>query len=125
MKRTWEVSHRRQRTQSFSWVQRCEQTGPGSFDGPLVEEDEFAFSVVDGSLALDLAHVRDLAEAIFIFHTHSEKKLVQDFLWPGSDITLCPIRTFNHNILTQLQKYWHPAWAEDTYTNREERIYLF
>lgn len=72
-------------------MKQREHTGPWSFNGPLIEEDEFAFAVVNGRLALDLTDVCDLAETIFIFHTDSEKKLVQDLLWPACDITLCPV----------------------------------
>lgn len=61
-------------------MKQHERTGPGSFNGPLVEEDEFAFAVVNGRLALDAPDVRDLAHTVFIFRTDSEKKLVQDLL---------------------------------------------
>lgn len=71
-------------------MKQREHTSPWSFNGPLVEEDEFAFAVVNGCLALDLADVCDLAVAIIIFHTDSEKKLAQNLLWPACDITLCP-----------------------------------
>lgn len=97
-KKTWKDSYHCRISNPFTWAEQREHTGPWSFNGPLVEEDEFAFAVVNGSLALDLADVCDLAHAVFIFHTDSEKKLVQNFLWPGRDITLRPAMTFINNV---------------------------
>lgn len=86
-----------------------EHTGPRSFNGPLVKEDEFAFAVVNGRLAFHLTDVCDLAETVAIFHTDSEKKLVQNLLGPGCDITLCPAVKCINGIRVQRRKYWHPV----------------
>lgn len=52
-------------------------TCPVEFDGPLVEEDKFAFPVVNGRLSIKLVHFRHLTLALLIFYSDCQEQSFQ------------------------------------------------
>lgn len=67
-------------------------TCPVQFDGPLIEEDKFAFPVVNGGLSVKLVHLRHLTPALLIFYSHGQEQRFQLLRGPVGSIPFCPAK---------------------------------